>query len=221
MSLSLFGRDTPVRTMPAPLPSTPLANLSQQLGKLSASDQEFARSLLSQAEDRGLSAKQTKWVDRLIAKAADAPAAAIGDMRGLIALLDTAGAKLTRPKLIVKCGDLTLRISVAGAGSRTPGAINITSADSGFDSRLFYGRVHRDGRFEEGRDINRTNREAILQGLRDMAANPARTASAYGKLTGHCCFCSLPLTDERSVEMGYGSTCAANYSLPWGARKTA
>ena len=44
----------------------------------------------------------------------------------------------------------------------------------------------------------------------------AEWASAYGKAHGFCMFCSLELTDQRSVDAGYGPTCANKYDLPWG-----
>lgn len=52
--------------------------------------------------------------------------------------------------------------------------------------------------------------------LVDFALNPAEYASAYGKKTGRCCFCSLELTDPRSVSAGYGPVCSEKWSLPWG-----
>jgi hypothetical protein len=52
-----------------------------------------------------------------------------------------------------------------------------------------------------------------------MAADPAKAASEYGRLTVHCCFCSLPFTDARSTAVGYGRICAGNYGLPWGNAK--
>ena len=44
----------------------------------------------------------------------------------------------------------------------------------------------------------------------------AEEAAAFGALTGRCVFCSRKLTDERSIEVGYGQTCAAREGLPWG-----
>jgi hypothetical protein len=44
----------------------------------------------------------------------------------------------------------------------------------------------------------------------------AEQASNIGHLTSHCCFCSLELTDGRSIDVGYGPVCAANQGLPWG-----
>jgi len=41
-------------------------------------------------------------------------------------------------------------------------------------------------------------------------------AQNYGHKTGKCTFCRRRLTDERSVIVGYGPTCAENNHLPWG-----
>jgi hypothetical protein len=57
---------------------------------------------------------------------------------------------------------------------------------------------------------------AVTAALASLAADPAAACSAYGHLTGACCFCRLPLTDARSVAVGYGPICAGNFGLPWG-----
>lgn len=44
----------------------------------------------------------------------------------------------------------------------------------------------------------------------------AEKAAAFGKLYGVCVFCGLTLTNEASIEVGYGPVCAENYGLPWG-----
>lgn len=54
---------------------------------------------------------------------------------------------------------------------------------------------------------------ATLDGLEE---NPQAFAAEHGKESGQCCFCSLPLTDERSTSVGYGKICAGHYKLPWG-----
>lgn len=48
----------------------------------------------------------------------------------------------------------------------------------------------------------------------DMAT--AEDASRFGKTHAHCVYCVRPLTDERSLTVGYGETCAATRGLPWG-----
>jgi hypothetical protein len=44
----------------------------------------------------------------------------------------------------------------------------------------------------------------------------AEEAAAFGHATGHCVYCSRELTDDRSVEVGYGPVCAEKNGLPWG-----
>lgn len=44
----------------------------------------------------------------------------------------------------------------------------------------------------------------------------ATFASEYGHAHGHCVFCALELSDQRSVTAGYGETCAEKRGLPWG-----
>lgn len=44
----------------------------------------------------------------------------------------------------------------------------------------------------------------------------AELAAKFGALYGRCVFCSQTLTDERSIEVGYGPICAENHGLPWG-----
>lgn len=44
----------------------------------------------------------------------------------------------------------------------------------------------------------------------------ADEAAAFGHATGHCVFCARELTDDRSVEVGYGPVCAGKNNLPWG-----
>lgn len=59
-----------------------------------------------------------------------------------------------------------------------------------------------------GLDTVRTGRRAT-----------AEEAASLGHATHHCCFCARELTDEgegRSVEVGYGPTCASKNGLPWG-----
>lgn len=55
--------------------------------------------------------------------------------------------------------------------------------------------------------------------IRDLTADmkvTAEQAARFGKLWGSCVFCSRLLTDERSVEVGYGPVCADKNGLPWG-----
>jgi hypothetical protein len=44
----------------------------------------------------------------------------------------------------------------------------------------------------------------------------AEQAAAFGRLTGQCVFCARELTDQRSIDVGYGPVCAGKNGLPWG-----
>lgn len=59
-------------------------------------------------------------------------------------------------------------------------------------------------------------KQVITALLKEFAADPQDTVAKYGKLANRCCFCNKGLTDPKSVQAGYGPTCASNYGLPWG-----
>lgn len=141
----------------------------------------------------------------------------LADMRGVVQLLETASQHLRFPKLQLVFGDgLPLRISIAGPRSKTPGYLMLTDGARYPDNR-FYGRISPEGVLELYRDGERV-REPLFGLLQRLADKPAEVAAEYGRMTGHCCFCRLPLKDERSTAVGYGPVCAENYGLPWGAK---
>lgn len=56
----------------------------------------------------------------------------------------------------------------------------------------------------------------VVRQLRPEHALTVEQAKQWGALYGTCAYCGKVLTDERSIEAGYGETCARNRSLPWG-----
>lgn len=130
---------------------------------------------------------------------------------GIAKLFSNATGKLKRPKLAFDLGKHRVRLNIAGDRSRYPGTIAVTNGEYGDDS-VYFGRIMTDGEFRPGRDCN----ASVRKFLRDFADNPAKAAAEYGKMSGHCCFCSQKLTDSRSVDWGYGPVCAKNWGLPWG-----
>jgi len=198
---------------------TPTEILRANVDKLNDRDQRFAYSLLG---TRNPSAKQAHWIGVLAERAANAgkepaPVATIENVSGIVALIGRGARHLKHPKVVFQAGDLTLRLSVAGERSSAPGSVNVTSNDTGFAARPWYGRITTDGAYEPNNRIDSDAQGDILEALRKFAADPAGVAAAYGHAVGTCCFCSLALTDPRSVEVGYGPVCAENYGLPWGA----
>jgi hypothetical protein len=191
-----------------------VAALRDTVARLGQSDQAFAQSLLKQAGERGLSDKQLAWVDKLVERA-NKPKPAPIDVREIVAFMTNAGLK--RPQIILAMdGEEDVRLSIAGPGSRTPGHINVTSADKSYSERKFYGRIGPDGRFDPSLSLEPETQTAIVAALQAMASDPAGTAAKYGRVTGECCFCRLPLSDERSLRVGYGKVCSRRYGLPYG-----
>ncbi len=197
---------------------------------LTVKDQSFALSLLSGWKRYGaLTARQAPWVDKLIARAQNgAPQAVqVGNLSGVLALFDRAKRHLKFPAIVLGVPDagVTIRVSVAGPRAKVPGSLTITSAQrvDGGDMREWFGRIRLDGTFEPGGALadNAQLRAALTARLVAFAADPAKVAADHGRLTGRCCFCNLALKDERSTAVGYGSTCAAHYGLPWGAKPRA
>lgn len=100
-------------------------------------------------------------------------------------------------------GELTLKVS--GERAAVPGAVNVLVNDQ------WLGRINPNGDVIGSRLESATE---LLATLTQIAADPAGMAKAYGVLTGHCSFCNRKLTDEGSIEVGYGPVCAKAFNLP-------
>ena len=180
-------------------------------------DRKFANDLVQRFDTNALTLGMVPWVGRLAQKIKQ-PVGALPPVRGVVELLDKAkAAGLKRPKLWLQLPDGTpVRVTVAGEKSSTPGHLTLTDGES-FGSNRFFGKIAPDGVLTLGGD-GYDVQKPLVELLKRLASDPAHVAAEFGHLTGHCCFCSLPLTDERSVMVGYGQTCAEKYGLDWGAR---
>lgn len=139
------------------------------------------------------------------------------DFTALVALFRTAEQRgLKFPKIRLDRFEPPICLALAGEKSKHPGSISVASGPYRHDS-VWYGRIHADGQFQRGQDCS----DAVIEILKRFAADPAGFAAEYGRTTGYCCFCHLPLSDERSTAVGYGPTCADKYHLPWGKRAKA
>ena len=87
-----------------------------------------------------------------------------------------------------------------------------------YGKREDYGRILSSGEWSPGRSpyIRLQRRYFVEQTLIEFAADPETYIASEGKRVGSCCYCAAALTDERSLEAGYGPVCAENYSLNWG-----
>lgn len=135
----------------------------------------------------------------------------IGSVLGILTLFDAARKHLQSPALRLLTEDGTeVKVSLAGREARYPGNIYVKSGRTA--ENVYYGRITPEGAFVETQHTT----EAVRLLLQALAARPEETATAYGKMTGRCCFCAAELTDERSLRVGYGQRCAKSYGLRWG-----
>lgn len=188
---------------------------SEALEAIHNSSSDFARDLY--AKRSRLSPAQMAWVHKLAMESIErkqpkpvATGASI-DMNGVEALFANAGSRLKRPQITIELKD-GLRIQLRRAGQRSKYAGQIQITDGGaYGSSKYYGRIE-NGNFIPGRDVDANVRATLVE----LAKDPIDYAQKYGHKSGHCCFCGLKLTDERSVTAGYGETCAKHWGLPWG-----
>lgn len=187
-------------------------------GKLSMGDERFARSLISKSSNPKFSEKQRHWVGVLIERA-EIPQVSndveIGDMSDLYAFFVTAREHLKFPKLTIRLPDDTaVKLYMSGERSRFPDTINIVLPDvyENNGRNVWLGRIHQDGRWEMPHKQHETL--PMVKDLVEALQQDAHgVAAAYGKHTGNCCFCLRGLSDDRSVKVGYGRTCASHFGL--------
>ncbi len=190
-------------------------DLEKNIDKLPAYSQKFAMDLVRKAYKWDPSEKQEFYI-RKLAKTAltpkEAPVYEDVDFGNIIALFNKAKSKLRAPKvrLMTHDGD-PVQLKVATNRSKYAGQI-VVSDGGPFGQNIWYGNIDTNGKW---RKTAKTTEE-VTKLVKAFAKNPAKIASKYGKTYGGCSFCSRPLTDDRSLEVGYGPVCAENYELPWG-----
>lgn len=185
---------------------------------------EFAQSLFQQHQMRGkLSDRQWPWVFKLAeeAKAKQAPvvqtsaaparpALSFPKIRGMFAHAIESGHKTPRITLDLDQG--RIRLSIAGATSKAPGAVQITDGGP-FGENQWYGRLEIEGTLTQPRTGTPQWVVEVLQALNDETL---AFVLKYGQQTGNCCFCNRGLVTKASVTVGYGPVCAEKFNLPWG-----
>ena len=210
--------------------ATELKSLLDQ-GLVADADKNFCESLARQGAKGSLSPKQRMWAERMVKKALgmgqpwpqkSEPEASHPDkgtpLPGVLALFDFAkGSKLKYPKIrLVTAGGIELRLHCAGAKSKYKGCVMVQTTHQNYYDRKLYGMI-RDDTWLPYKMADATELQDVLQTLKLLSSNPKRAMQQYGKKTGNCGFCSLPLTDPKSVYVGYGPVCAEKWHLPWGA----
>jgi hypothetical protein len=160
-----------------------------------------------------LSAVQISWAHKLAVDSAQPPkqVATAASGQKIQAMLVKAASHLKYPKLTLKIGEQVVKFARTGETSKNPGSISITNG-KGFrtPSSEWYGSIV-NGQWTPGRDAT-PQIGAIVE---KMEADPQAFVAEQGKASGNCCFCRKALTVQRSMTVGYGSTCAANYGLDY------
>jgi hypothetical protein len=182
--------------------------------KLSPKDQAFAESLCKASNP---SEKQLYWINELIKRATQPePVKVTENISGILELINR-NNNAKYPGFTVYAAGIYVGVSRASERARYPGTINVVRHEEARQNFGEYiGRIHLNGSFQIHKAVSSETAQKVIEALKIMVQDPEGTAKAYGQQTGHCCFCNLPLADERSLVAGYGPTCAKNYELKWG-----
>lgn len=129
----------------------------------------------------------------------------------LLALLKKGeAAGLNYPKIVVRNYDVPLKFYLAKRGY-----VAIILND---ETATYLGKITENGTLWLG-NCTRQVTEAVSSILNFI--NKGGDLGTLGKEQGFCCFCSRTLTNDGSLEHGYGPICAEKYGLPWVGYSTA
>lgn len=171
---------------------------------------------------RRLSEKQLKCLLDMITQARGKespktvhPSACLSNIKGVYELFNR-NTVLQYPKIWLKLPDGTdVKISRLGKLSKFKGCLSMGNGT--YEDGMYFGRISKEGDIYFLRD-GVSRKDEILTLLSSLVENPEGVAKDYGRLTGNCCFCHRELSDDRSLDVGYGATCASHYGLEWGSK---
>ena len=184
---------------------------------------EFPKSLITSFDTKGrLSESQWFWAHKLVLdnrrKASSVSSG--GDMlkpgshARISQLFDTAAeGGLKRPRITIRHNEHELLFTIAGSGSKFPGAVNVMSPGA-FGERTWFGRLLDSDLLHRSADCT----DAIAGIVAEFADDPIEFAATHGRRSGFCCFCGRELRTDESTSVGYGPVCAERWGLPWGSK---
>lgn len=203
--------------------------LEALIDKLPHSKKGFASSLVNQAKTKTtLSSAQQEWVGKLIDLAQNPPQAKPSkyaknevdleaSMHQVVDLFDKAAVTLKRPRVRLQPVGHYFELHRLTSASMWPGQIAVRVQRAGA-TMTYLGRVDLYGKFVSGYPY-KDEYPFLEDFLVQFAQDPAGTAAEFGRMTGDCAFCRSKLTDARSTTVGYGSTCAKKWQLPYPTMK--
>jgi hypothetical protein len=189
-------------------------------GILPDRDRIFADSLVNGQwgfKSRGfLTEKQVSAAVNMIRRHEGTPDSAGVSLAGVHSLLIKAREHLKYPKLTLQLANgMPVVVYLSGKRSKYPDTVNLKVTEAPFAVE-WYGRILDNGEWHKPYSSNPEVVSQLKTLLERLADKPAEVAAEYGHLSGNCCFCHRPLTDERSTDVGYGPVCAKHYGLSWG-----
>jgi hypothetical protein len=134
-----------------------------------------------------------------------------GSLTAIIEKFKTAKSNhLKRPALLFfNIGNASkVRVTLAPDNGKNPGCLYV-KADG-----VYAGKINASGEYFASKGAS----SELTKFLHEFAADPVGVGAKNGKDAGCCCYCSRELTDDRSLEAGYGPVCAGNWGLPWGKK---
>jgi hypothetical protein len=136
------------------------------------------------------------------------------DVSKIVSMFENARKHLKFPKVTLLMDVNNLKSGVRFSFDRK--GRNLLWANESVSYGVTYASINLDTGVVDMRRHGLNHKTEFLALVEEFSKAPIKMAILHGKLTGNCCFCSLPLTDERSLQCGYGDTCARHYRLPWG-----
>jgi hypothetical protein len=118
------------------------------------------------------------------------------------------GLKFPKLRVLDADGKSELALGLTGERSKVPGSVTVNRDGE------YLGLVRPTGEAFGAWDAPELFDAELIAHLLLVAREPAKAAKDFAALSGSCSFCGTKITDEGSVEVGYGPVCAKNWGLP-------
>jgi hypothetical protein len=118
------------------------------------------------------------------------------------------GLKFPKLRVLDSDGASELVLGLTGEKSKVSGSVTVKRNGE------YVGLVRPTGEVFGAWDAPGLFDAALVARLLLVASDPAKAAKEFAALKGACSFCDAAITDEGSVEVGYGPVCAKRWGLP-------
>ena len=132
----------------------------------------------------------------------------------------TAGEKIKFPHLLLRHDRdgyaETLKVWIAGARSMQPGSFSVTTTAV---AREWLGRIMQDGTWTPGHSRSAAEYDSVADLLSELIAAPHAFLASQRQVGRRVLLLRDRTHRRRSIEAGYGPTCAKKWGLPWGRKR--